>query len=182
MAAYRRAPEHPFPAALDDAVAAFGRIPADVPVFVAGDSSGGGLAVATAVAVGAAGVVAFSPWADLTCSSPSMISNADRDIECTQASLTEMAGWYAADTDVTDPRLSPVFCAPSEVPALLVFVGSEEILLDDARRLASVAADSTVIIADGMQHIWPIWVGAFPEAGQAMTQAGAWIRKRSESR
>lgn len=108
-----------------------------------------------------------------------MISNADRDIACTQASLTEMAGWYAAGADVKDRRLSPAFAEPSTLPALLAFVGSEEILIDDARRLTAAAADSTIVVGDGMQHIWPIWVGAFPEAGDAMARAGAWIKERS---
>lgn len=178
LPAYRLAPEHPFPAAFDDAVAAYGQVPDDLPKFVAGDSSGGGLAIATAVAVRAAGVVSFSPWGDLTCCSSTMTSNAMLDIECTQTSLREMASWYAGKTDLRDPRLSPVFSDPSALPPLIAFVGSDEILLDDARRLTAAAADATLVIGKGMQHVWPIWFGVFPEANDAIGQAGAWVRNQ----
>ena len=174
---YRLAPEHPFPAALDDVTAAYRALPADLPIFVAGDSSGGGLAIVLATALHAQGAVAFSPWADLTCSGRSMIDNAAVDIECTHDSLAQMAGWYAGDTALDDPRLSPAL-NPAGIPPIIAFVGSVEVLLDDARRVTQGAA-ATLVVAEGMQHTWPIWVGAFPEADSAMRQAGAWLRDRT---
>ena len=171
---YRLAPEHPFPAAFDDIVTAFEALPTDLPIFVAGDSSGGGLAIAIATAVGARGVIAFSPWADLTCSGGTMTTNVHRDIECTPASLRQMADWYAARHDRADPKLSPAL-HPAGIPPLIAFAGTEEVLLDDARRVTA-GADATLVIGDGMQHVWPIWVGAFPEADAAVQRAGRWLR------
>lgn len=171
---YRLAPEHPFPAAFDDVAAALDALPTDLPLFVAGDSSGGGLAISIASARGAQGVIAFSPWADLTCSGATMSTNADRDIECTPESLRQMAGWYAAGHDLADPKLSPAL-HPAGIPPIIAFAGSEEILLDDARRVTS-GVDATLVVGDGMQHVWPIWAGAFPEADDALQLAGRWLR------
>ncbi|NYF16880.1 acetyl esterase/lipase [Microbacterium sp. AK009] len=179
VAAYRLAPENPFPAAFEDARAAFASLPTDLPRFIAGDSSGGGLAAATAAEVDADGLVLFSPWGDLTCSGDTMASNAAVDIECTRDSLLEMAGWYAAGTEPHDPRLSPVFSPPDALPPLLAFAGSDEILLDDARRLVARSTDGELVVGEGMQHVWPIWFGVFPEAGQAIATSGTWIRTRS---
>jgi acetyl esterase/lipase len=187
---FRLAPENPYPAGLEDVLAAWVSMCAtDLPCFVAGDSSGGGMALALALlarergATVPRGVVAFSPWADLTCSGASFADHADRDIECTADSLLEMAGWYASGTDPRDPLLSPVFAAPIAFPPLLAFVGSEEVLLDDAARMVRASGgagnDATLVIGAGMQHVYPIWCGAFPEAGQAIDQTGAWLRVRS---
>lgn len=174
---YRLSPEHPFPQGFDDVVDAYRALPADRPTFVAGDSSGGGMAIALATLMRADGVVAFSPWADLSCSGESMVSNAARDIECSRASLEEMAGWYATDHSLDDPRLSPAL-KPDGIPPILAFVGSEEVLRDDAVRVTR-GRDATLVIGEGMQHVWPIWVGAFPEAGAAIQKADTWLREHA---
>jgi len=189
---YRLAPEHPYPAALDDVLTAWDEMAHEsVPCFVAGDSAGGGLALALCLAIAARGtrtpdgVVAFSPWADLTCSGSSFADHAERDIECTRESLTEMAEWYAPGLDHRDPLLSPVFGDPGQLPPVIVFVGSEEVLLDDATRVVravgGVGGDASLVIAAGMQHVYPIWSGVFPEAQEAIDSAGSWIRARSTS-
>ncbi len=187
---YRLAPEHPYPAGLDDALAAWDAITeTTLPCFVAGDSSGGGLALALALAARAsgrpapAGVIAFSPWADLTCSGASFEDHAERDIECSRASLLEMADWYAADSDRRDPLISPMFGDPRQLPPVLAFVGSEEVLLDDAagvvRAVGGAGGDATLVIGAGLQHVFPIWYGVFPEAREAIDLTGAWIQARS---
>lgn len=195
VANYRLAPEHPFPAALDDAVAAYrvllGHGFAADRAVIAGDSAGGGLAVACALALrgrGApqpAGVLAFSPWADLTCSGASMADNAARDIECTRAGLLGMAASYLAGHAPRDPLASPVFGRFDGVKALLCVVGGDEVLLDDSLRLARAAAlggaDARVHVAPGMQHVFPVWCGAFPEADAEMARAGAWIKEMTRA-
>jgi monoterpene epsilon-lactone hydrolase len=192
---YRLAPEHPFPAAVEDAVRAWqwlldqGGEPAST--FLAGDSAGGGLAVATAIALRdrhlpmGGGIVAISPWADLTCSGESMTSRAAVDIECTRAGLLDMAGTYLHGADPAQPLASPVLADLTGLPPLLCLVGGDEVLLDDSVRLvrnAGVAGiDAILAITAGMQHVFPIWAGAFPEADAAIRLIGDWVRTRTES-
>ena len=192
---YRLAPDYPFPAALDDAVLSYQWLltqGADrSKTIVAGDSAGGGLAVSTVVAVRdrnlpmPAGIVALSPWSDLTCSGESMTSRAEADIECTRAGLLQMAGWYLGDGDPRDPLASPLFADLTGLPPLLCLVGGDETLLDDTLRLVRNAAvaglDATAVVVAGMQHVFPIWAGAFPEADAAIALIGDWIRTRTES-
>jgi epsilon-lactone hydrolase len=188
---YRLAPEYPFPAAIDDAVHAYhwlldhGGEP--LQTVVAGDSAGGGLAVSTAIALRdrhlpiCAGIVALSPWADLTCSGESMTSRASADIECTRAGLLEMAGQYLDGADAAQPLASPVFADLTGLPTLLCVVGGDEMLLDDSIRLVrnagTAGVDATLFVAAGMQHVFPIWAGAFPEADAAIALIGNWVRR-----
>jgi acetyl esterase/lipase len=192
VAHYRLAPEHPFPAALDDAVTAYlemlheGADPRRTAII--GDSAGGGLAVALGLALRdrshplPAGIVALSPWADLTCSGASMKGNAARDIECSRDGLLQMAGWYLGGGDPAQPLASPVFAAFHNMPPLLCLVGSEEVLLDDsfrlARAMAAAGRSATVSVAAGMQHVFPIWAGAFPEADCAVRDVAEWVRSQ----
>jgi epsilon-lactone hydrolase len=189
---YRLAPEHPFPAAVEDAVQAYrwlleqGVVPSRL--VVAGDSAGGGLALATLLAARdrglpmPAGVVALSPWVDLTCGGGSMDDRPQADLECARAGLLEMAGWYLAGADPRDPLASPVFADLSRLPPILCLVGGDEVLLDDSIRLVRAAGiagtDATLVIAAGMQHVYPIWAGAFPEADAAIALIGEWVRAR----
>jgi acetyl esterase/lipase len=127
-----------------------------------------------------AGIVALSPWADLTCSGESITSRAAADIECTRAGLLEMASSYMNGADPSQPLASPVFADLAGLPPLLCVVGGDEILLDDSIRLVRNAGtagiDATLFIAAGMQHIFPIWAGAFPEAHAAIALIGNWVR------
>ncbi len=190
---YGRAPEHPFPAAVEDAVRAYqwlldqGSEPAQI--FLAGDSAGGGLAVATAIALRdrhlpmCGGIAAISPWADLTCSGESMTSRAAVDLEITRAGLLEMAATYLNGADPAQPLASPVLADLTGLPPLLCLVGGDEVLLDDSVRLVRNAAiagsDAILSITAGMQHVFPIWSGAFPEADAAIRLIGNWIRTRT---
>ena len=103
---------------------------------------------------------------------------ADRDIECSRGGLLDMAKQYLGPVSATEPLASPVFGDFAGMPPLLCVVGSEEVLLDDslllARSVAQAGGSATVSIAAGMQHVYPIWVGAFPEAGVAMAEIGGW--------
>ena len=186
---YRLAPEHPFPAALDDAVRAYqflldrGAEPSKT--VVSGDSAGGGLAVSAVLAMRdrqlpmCAGIAALSPWADLTCSGESMTSRAAADIECTRPGLLEMAGWYMKGADPAQPLASPVFANFTGLPPLLCIAGRDEELLDDSIRLVrnagTAGVNATLHIAAGMQHVWAIWAGAFPEANAAIALIGDWV-------
>ena len=186
---YRLAPEHPFPAAVDDAVAAYsgllesGLSPSSI--AIAGESAGGGLAAATLVALRdmglglpAAGAL-MSPWADLTLSGASLSAKADLDPALTPGGLARRAGDYAPNEDRRDGLISPVFADLSGLPPLLVQAGSHEILLDDAIRLAArAAADDVAItleITPGVPHVFQGFAAILEEGDSALTRAAAFL-------
>ena len=189
---YRLAPEHPFPAAVEDALAAYRGLldsgtPADS-VVVAGDSAGGGLAVVLLLAARDAGLplpagaVVFSPWTDLTLSGRSVDTKAGRDPLFDRSALTWYADHYLAGADPADPRVSPVLADLSGLPPLFVQVGSHEVLVDDAVRLAGAAAEADVevrleVVAQ-VPHVFHTVFGALDEADAALARAGAFVRER----
>jgi epsilon-lactone hydrolase len=188
---YRLAPENPFPGAVDDAVAAYrfllgeGVDPDDAVIM--GDSSGGGLAFATVLALRDAGdplpggIVGLSPWADLRCAGGTMDTCAGVDIMVSREGLLAMAAQYLGGHDATDPLASPVYGDLGGMPPSLLLVGGDEVLLDDAVRLArgigEGGSDATLFVGGGMQHVWPTWAGALPEADAALALIGDWVRR-----
>ena len=188
--AYRLAPETPFPGALEDAISAYkallekGEKPEKI--VIAGDSAGGGLAVALMVALKEEGIplpaagVCLSPWADLSFSGDSMQAKAKADSILCRESLAWLGGQYLADLAANDPRVSPIFADLTGLPPLLIQVGSDEVLLDDAVRLNKVAkkagVDSTLEIWNGQVHVWPLMSKLIPEARQALQGIGTFIK------
>ena len=189
---YRLAPEHPFPAAIDDVLAAWRwlRTAQDLSarsIAVAGDSAGGGLAVALLVAARDAGealpaaAVLMSPTVDLTSSGASMTERTDQDPLSTPAMLRQFAADYLAGADPKAPLASPLFAALSGLPPLLVQVGTADLLLSDSERLAAAAAESgvdvTLEIGDGLTHVYQLLLGT-PEAAEATERIGKFLRAR----
>lgn len=187
---YRMAPEHVFPAAVDDAVAWWrelleqGISPANV-VF-AGDSAGGGLALACMVAAREqglpmpAGAVLFSPWTDLSCSGETMKTLADADVMFVASSLPQAAALYLGDQPATTPLASPLFADLSGLPPLLIYASTHEILLDDSRRLHARAqaqgVTSTLELKAKMPHVWPTML-MLPEARATLKACGTFITR-----
>jgi acetyl esterase/lipase len=187
---YRLAPEHPFPAALDDSVAAYrwllARGYAGDDIALVGDSAGGGLAVAAALAIGKAklpapaAVAALSPLADLTPVGDTRTTLANWD-PIVVGDPTGRFGLYAGSHDVRDPLISPVYADLTGFPPLLIQVGTREVLLSDAVRLARRARESgvdvTLDVWEGMWHVWQDHALA-PEAAQASREIGRFLERR----
>ena len=190
---YRLAPEHPFPAAVEDATAAYrwllDQATAPERIVIAGDSAGGGLTVATLLALREArvplpaGGVCISPWVDLTCSGASYGTKADADPIVGRSGVEEMARAYLGATPPRTPLASPLFADLRGLPPLLIHVGSDEVLLDDAVQLAERAkaagVDATLEIYDRMIHVWHWFLPMLDEAQTAVEAIGRFVRSRA---
>jgi monoterpene epsilon-lactone hydrolase len=187
---YRLAPEHPYPAAVEDAQAAYegllgqGIDPGQI--ALAGESAGGGLAVATLLALREAGMplpsCAFlmSPYADLTLSGETLADKQTVDPLLTPDGLRLRIADYVAGADATNPGISPVFGDLSGLPPLLIQVGSHEILLSDAVRLAARAAIAdvqvTLEVTPGVPHVFQAYAALLDEAGLALDRASSFLK------
>lgn len=190
---YRMGPENPFPAAVDDAVAAYrwlmqnGGTPERT--AVAGDSAGGGLALATLLALKDGGdtlpAAAFvmSPWTDLTMSGDSMTSRADKDPMIQGPMLGGMAQAYLQGKDASDPLISPLNGDLTGLPPVYAQVGEAEVLYDDAARFVEKAkaagVDATFDPWPEMFHVWQLQASIIPEGQQALEKGGEFIKART---
>ncbi|WP_375200893.1 alpha/beta hydrolase [Hyphococcus sp.] len=192
---YRMAPEHPFPAAVDDAVAAYewllgeGRDPAKL--VIGGDSAGGGLTLALLLSIKARGLpmpggaLLLSPWTDLATTGASLDENEKSDAMFKKVYIVEGAKRYLAAADPKAPLASPLYGDLAGLPPTLIFVSNSEVLRDDSTRLqeklVAAGVQSKLVTEKGLIHVWPIFPGRFPEAMKSVHEAAAFITERTKA-
>lgn len=188
---YRLAPEHPFPAALEDVITAYRWLLSQSytpnQIVMIGDSAGGGLALATLLSLRdagellPAGAVCISPWTDLTLTSQSIHSKGQIDPILDYEILKQYAYFYGGQQDLTSPLISPLYADLQGLPPLLIQVGTDEILLDDARQCAAKArqagVDVTLEIWEGMFHVFQA-IPFLPESKAALGHIADYVCQR----
>jgi len=189
---YRLAPEHKYPAALDDGLAAWKYLKSvrkDARIFVAGDSAGGGLGLALMVRLRDLGLplpdgaFLLSPWTDLTTSGASVDGNHGKDLWFTRRHLETWAKYYLGEADARSPYVSPVFADLKGLPPLFLLAGENELLLDDALRVRdgakSAGTEVHVLIGERMQHDWPLTLPWLDESKQAWAAMRRFVEERA---
>jgi epsilon-lactone hydrolase len=193
---YRLAPEHPFPAGLDDCMVAYEWLLhsgiAPDKIIVAGDSAGGNLTLALLIALRdagkplPAGAVAISPATDLTFTGESYTARAHLDPFFSDLGSNRIVEDYVTDHDPRDPLISPLYADLHGLPPLLLHVGDHEALLDGVvgfgQRASAAGVDVQTVVWPGMFHVFHIFAAILPEARQANAQIAAFIRSRLEDR
>jgi acetyl esterase/lipase len=185
---FRLAPEHPYPAALDDAEAVWTALRETrdaAEIVLGGDSSGGGLMLALLARLLArgerpAGALAFAPWTDLTGASPSLATNAGADPLLPVTRYTEAVGYYLGGAEAADPGVSPLFATFPDCPPVHLQVSRTEILLDDTLRMAEhlrgAGAEVALDLWDDLPHVAAIFQGWLPEADEVLRRAAGFVR------
>ncbi|MEO7363621.1 MAG: alpha/beta hydrolase [Gemmatimonadaceae bacterium] len=189
---YRLAPEHPYPAALDDAMHSYRYLINELRIapsriVLAGDSAGGGLALSTAMRIRDEGlpqpgvIVTFSPWTDLAVTGLSIDENSDRCAMFAGITIRRAAPLYLGHTSPTDPGPSPLYGDFRGLPPLLIHAGTDEVLRDDAVRVAerALAAGLTVEFRlwPRVPHVWQFFAGVMPEAGESLALVSQFVKR-----
>ena len=188
---YRMAPEHPYPAALNDALAAYcwlldqGARPDRI--LLAGDSAGGGLTLALLLKLRdegvplPAGAVALSPWTDLATTGASLHTKADTDPMLVASEIPHHAAMYLGGADPRDPYASPLYGDPRGLPPTLIQAGGDEVLLDDAVRMAekmqAAGCDVELQVSPRMPHVFQLLATVMPEAQAAVAEIARFARR-----
>jgi acetyl esterase/lipase len=189
---YRLAPEHPFPAAIEDVVAAYRGLQAlgGARIGVAGDSAGGGLTLALLPILASEGALpaaaaVMSPWTDLALTGNSLDSRADADPIFTRGVLQAMADNYAQGGNKADPRMSPLYAPLAGLPPIRIDVGGDEVLLDDSVRFAARAAEAGVDVSlsvwAGMPHVFQSSLGHLLASERSLDAIGAFLSGRLDA-
>lgn len=192
---YRLAPEHPSPAALEDVIGVYKALLAQgqdpKKLMIAGDSAGGGLSLSTAIALRDAGLplpaalVLLSPWVDLSLSGSTMKTHATQDAMLSKDWLAWCANNYCGQKSVTDPTCSPLYADLTGLPPILIHVGTEEVLLDDAKRLAEQAKkydiSTSLRVYDKVGHVFQFHAGILKESDDSIERIGQFIDKHMQS-
>jgi monoterpene epsilon-lactone hydrolase len=192
MPYHRLAPEHPYPAAIEDAATAYRALVAGGAdpraIALMGESAGGGLVLGVLLKLRDEGTplpaaaVTISPWTDLALSGSSYRQNADADPMLSRADAARMASYYLGEADPRTPYASPIYGDPSGLPPTLIQVGSDEILLDDsvqmAERMRAAGCEVELEVWPRMPHAWHVWARVMPEARAAIARIGVFVQDK----
>ncbi|MDR9393606.1 MAG: alpha/beta hydrolase [Roseovarius sp.] len=184
---YRKAPEHPFPAAMEDALAVYGALAARPGgVILGGDSAGGGLALSLLAGCtrregsGPVATFAFSPLTDARLAGESLRRNAEADVMLPASRADSLIEMYLQGADPSDPRASPLLAGFVGAGPVWLAASDTEILLDDTRRMAAVLRDQGVAVTEtithDLPHVWPIFHNVLPEARATLRDLAGWIK------
>lgn len=190
---YRLAPEHTFPAQLDDALAVYDRLLAQgyqpAKIAFAGDSAGGNIATAAAIALREdgrplpGGIVAFSPWYDMEANGETFESNAIDDLAISRELVHTFAPMFLGGRSPADPLANPLYADLAGLPPIFLTCGGHETLRDSielfAQRARRAGVDVELHVAEGMQHAYQLTAGRVPEADAGIEQAGTWLREKT---